>query len=245
MTKNDPNSSAIAFEDQTVIQIRDGVPYVLGLVDKWPVKAALASGEISAVCACDRFVFIAQEHSSGNTSLSRVSLPDMQLQSTHQLSHAVCGMWLNCDGTRVAIVNQQVGFMWIKSNCHQGGYPKSQNNELFYALPWISMPRMQGNMEVLSAVDETTVGTASRTDVWDALWASDDPSSLAIMEKSKMLILHETEIEDPLRTNHFLLAFGNLEVLMLDVVLLQAKLAVSICMSGRMLRLDMVNLFHA
>lgn len=83
-------------------------------------------------------------------------------------------------------------------------------------------------MEVISAVDETTtVGTASRTDVWDAVWASDDPSSLAIMEKSKMLILHETEIEDPVRTSHYLFAFGNLEVLMLDVASLQAKLSVS------------------
>lgn len=108
LKRTDLNSGAIAIEDQYAVQLRDGVPYILGLVDKWPVEVTLVSGEIHAICACDRFVLIAQEHSSGSTCFSRMSLPDMQLQSTYQLSHAVRGMWLNCDATRVAIVDLQV-----------------------------------------------------------------------------------------------------------------------------------------
>lgn len=95
-------------EDQCTVKMEDGTPHVIGLPDNWPVEFSLASGEIKAICACDHFVLVAQEYSSGSTSLSRVSLPDMQLQSTKKLSQSVCRMWLNCDATRVAIVDLQV-----------------------------------------------------------------------------------------------------------------------------------------
>jgi hypothetical protein len=78
-------------------------------------------------------------------------------------------------------------------------------------------------MQLVSAVEDTTACFASRADIWDVLWASDDPATLAIMEKSKMMLLHENAVEDPVRTSHYLLSFGNLEVLMLDLVSLLAK----------------------
>lgn len=83
-------------------------------------------------------------------------------------------------------------------------------------------------MQLTSVVDDETACEPCRTDVWDVLWASDDPSSLAVMEKSKMLVIHGTEAEDPVRTNDYLLAFGNLEVSMLDAISLQAKVQVGL-----------------
>ena len=99
---SNPNS------DQHTVQMIDGVPHVLGLADTWPIESTLMSTEISAICACNHFVLVAQEHSSGNTALSRISLPDMQLQSTRKMSHAISRMWLNCDATQVAFIDLQV-----------------------------------------------------------------------------------------------------------------------------------------
>lgn len=95
-------------EDQHMVQMLDGVPHILGLADFWPVESTLVSGQILAVCACDAFVFVAQEHSSGDIALSRVALPGMQLQSTRKVSHAISRMWLNCDATQIAYVDLQV-----------------------------------------------------------------------------------------------------------------------------------------
>lgn len=78
-------------------------------------------------------------------------------------------------------------------------------------------------MQLMSTSDHTTVSTAARADVWDVLWAKDDPYSVAIMEKSKMLLLHESDAEDPIRTNSYLMSFDNLELSLLDIISLQAR----------------------
>lgn len=102
------SDSQVAAEAILTVQMQDGAPNSIALAETWPADFAMASGEIWAICACDSFLLVAQQHSSSNTSLSRVSLPDMQLQSTKKFTAAVSRMWLNCDATRVALVDMQV-----------------------------------------------------------------------------------------------------------------------------------------
>lgn len=82
---------------------------------------------------------------------------------------------------------------------------------------------MQGHLSIVSCNtgDNTTI--AVRSDVWDVRWAEDDPATVAVMEKSKLFILHDGEAEDPIRTNSHLSAFGSLEVQMIDMVSLMTK----------------------
>jgi hypothetical protein len=77
---------------------------------------------------------------------------------------------------------------------------------------------MQGHLRIIycSTGENTTI--AVRSDVWDVRWAQDDHATVAIMEKSKLLILHDGDAEEPIRTNSYLSDFGSLEVKMIDMV---------------------------
>lgn len=83
---------------------------------------------------------------------------------------------------------------------------------------------MQNVLKVvaLDEADEATGSTTTqlsihRTDVWDVCWASDDPHAFAIMDKTKLTILHDLHAEDPIVTDHFLVSFGQLEADMVDL----------------------------
>lgn len=82
---------------------------------------------------------------------------------------------------------------------------------------------MQGHLRIVSGIagDNTTITV--RTDVWDVRWAMDDNATVAIMEKTKLQILHDGEAEDPIRTNSHFSAFGSLEVTMVDMVSLMTQ----------------------
>lgn len=87
------------------------------------------------------------------------------------------------------------------------------------------MARMQGHLRIVACdSDGGLVSTiAVRSDVWDVRWAQDDHATAAVMEKSKLVILHDAEAEDPVRTNSHLSSFGSLEVNMIDMVALMTK----------------------
>jgi hypothetical protein len=77
----------------------------------------------------------------------------------------------------------------------------------------------------------------TRSDVWDVKWADDDHSAMAVMEKSKLVLLHETVAEEPVRTNNYLISVGDLEAKTIDLVMLMSKPTVCtmMTMGGRSL----------
>ena len=83
---------------------------------------------------------------------------------------------------------------------------------------------LQNTLTVLSLTegDEAT-GTShstmaiSKPDVWDVRWATDDPQAFATMDKTKLTIMRDLHAEAPIVTNHFLVAFGELEAEMVDL----------------------------
>lgn len=48
-------------------------------------------------------------------------------------------------------------------------------------------------------------------DVWDVLWADDNPDLVALMEKGRMYVLRGGEPEEPVACGGYLAAFGDLE----------------------------------
>ena len=49
-----------------------------------------------------------------------------------------------------------------------------------------------------------------RKEVWHSKWSSDTPSSLAIMEKQKLIFIENEKPEDPIITNSYICDFSNM-----------------------------------
>jgi hypothetical protein len=93
---------------ETVLQVMDGIPSVLGGMEAWPHEQDSSQPAISAIAACARFLLIAQP-GHNRTTVTRVSLPDLQFHSSRAFPHLINRLWLNGDGSRVAMVDPMVG----------------------------------------------------------------------------------------------------------------------------------------
>ncbi|BES89664.1 WD repeat-containing protein 35-like [Nesidiocoris tenuis] len=55
-------------------------------------------------------------------------------------------------------------------------------------------------------------GRTERRDVWDMMWACDNPDLIAIMEKTRMYIIRGTEPEEPINSGGYICQFQDLEI---------------------------------
>lgn len=99
--------SPVGFSD-SVLQVADGVSRVLGGLDTWPHQHDASQNSIAAIAVCPNFMLLSQPVSAGTTMLTRVSLPDLQFHSTLTVPHSVHNMWINCNGSRVALLDRKV-----------------------------------------------------------------------------------------------------------------------------------------
>lgn len=117
--------SPVGFSD-SVLQVVDGVSRVLGGLETWPHQQDASHNVITAVAICSQFMLIANSVSSGTSVVTRVSLPDLQFHSTQALSQIVKHMWINNDGSRVAMLDQQVNAPLpdciLRGNCFGHAY---------------------------------------------------------------------------------------------------------------------------
>jgi WD repeat-containing protein 35 len=60
-----------------------------------------------------------------------------------------------------------------------------------------------------------------RKDVWEFRWASDNPEMLAVMEKTKLLLFHRREMEEPILASGYICSFADMSIrtVQLDEVL--------------------------
>jgi hypothetical protein len=93
---------------ESVVQVVDGLPCVLGGLETWPHQQDASQNAITAVAICTQYMLIAQLVSPESSMLTRISLPDLQLHSTHSVPQPVQRMWINFDASRVAVLDQQV-----------------------------------------------------------------------------------------------------------------------------------------
>ena len=83
-------------------------PAFSGLVESYVVPDLIAQMPITAICACARFVLVAQRNGAAATSICKYSLPDVQQLESIKLDCVVQRMWLNCDARKLAILDAQV-----------------------------------------------------------------------------------------------------------------------------------------
>jgi len=138
----------------------------------------LTDDPVIAVCATERSFFVARE--SG--ALLRCSLPHVALEATYQLRVRPLSLSVNCNGTRMAILdsNGVLSLISLEKNTETG--------------EWGSVLAFE------------------RKDTWDFKWSSDNPELFALMEKTRMYIFSGLEAEEPVLSSAYLCDFSDLEV---------------------------------
>jgi WD repeat-containing protein 35 len=62
-----------------------------------------------------------------------------------------------------------------------------------------------------------------KSDVWDVKWSQDDPTSFCYMEKNKLTIVKNIEIQDIVVSNGYIASYANLEIKSANLELIMYK----------------------
>jgi hypothetical protein len=111
----------LALESQIfehIFHIEEGGPCHTGTIDSYVIPDRISSMPITAVCACNNFLLLAQQDGAKATALRQFSLPEMRQVDLLKVPSLVQRMWLNCNATRLALVDAQVGS--CDGNCGKG-----------------------------------------------------------------------------------------------------------------------------
>ncbi|CAB3360361.1 Hypothetical predicted protein [Cloeon dipterum] len=142
---------------------------------------------ICCIACSDKTILIGRE--SG--LVQRYTLPQVALISRINLATRPYKMAINCDSTRVAVidVNGVMTFMELE--------PSS----------------IEGMSDALKGFE--------RRDIWDIKWASDNAELFAIMEKTRMYVFRNLDPEEPILSSGYICSFQDLELkaVLLDEVI--------------------------
>lgn len=146
---------------------------------------------IIAVAASASCLLVARD--SG--ALLRFSLPHIALEHSYKVRGRAQAISINCDGTRVSLVDINGVLTLFDLDTSSGG-----------------------EVVVPASAPGEPAGRFERKDVWDIRWAEDDPLLFAAMEKTRMLIVRGVTAEEPIASSGYICSFSNLEVraVMLD-----------------------------
>ncbi|XP_013413466.1 WD repeat-containing protein 35-like [Lingula anatina] len=137
---------------------------------------------ICCISASDKMLVIGRE--SG--TLNRYTMPLVALSNKHVLNCRPHQMALNCNSTRLAIIDIS-GVM------------------TFFDL----------DAKVTDANGQEVVGEHlkfERKDVWDMKWAEDNSELIAMMEKTRMYIFRNLDPEEPVLSSGYIAKFNDLEI---------------------------------
>jgi len=150
----------------------------------------MASGDnICSVTASDRMLIVGRE--SG--TLHRYTLPHISLEYRHQLRCRPQLLGLNCDSTRMSIID----INGVLSFFDMDGHPEEGSDEVGVHMSF------------------------ERKDAWDMVWAEDNPELFAMMEKTRMYIFRGLDPEEPVLSSGYLCGFKDLRIkaVLLDEVM--------------------------
>ncbi|XP_075255210.1 WD repeat-containing protein 35-like [Convolutriloba macropyga] len=168
---------------------------VMVTFDSWAKADKESSDPICAIAASEKVLLAAR--SSGTVNV--YSLPKMSFNNKLQTDIRAYNLYINCNSTRCCVLDiSGVLAMWDM---------EATNIDA------------AGN-EVLGKQLEL-----ERKDVWDVCWSKDDPALLALMEKTRMYIVRDSEPEEPVQSSGYLCSFDNLQVrsVLLDEVLMSPE----------------------
>ena len=154
---------------------------------------------IIAIAASSACLLVARE--SG--ALLRFSLPHIDLEHTYQIRGRTQSISINSDSTRVSLIDAN-GLLTLFD---------------------LDTTKGKGGEVLLPSAGEEPPVRFERKDVWQVLWAEDNASLFAVMEKSRMLVFRDLLPDEPVLTSGYLCSFCGLEVraAMLDTIMREPR----------------------
>ncbi|KAJ3091801.1 WD repeat-containing protein 35 [Quaeritorhiza haematococci] len=201
-------------------------------------KRRPSNDPVTSMAASDSHLYIARQSGSilkFALSTSMMSLEGtMSLQSHRdsaaatsssttapsQLPQPVRSMYLNCNSTRLAVLDM-AGVLRIfdvdgsSSNVTLSGSPNRRGT---------GVAGGGANTGGVGGSGETSGGKMldlERKDVWDVKWAQDNPELFAMMEKTRMYIFRNLDPEEPIACAGYICCFNQLQIkaVMLDEIM--------------------------
>ncbi|KAJ3028245.1 UNVERIFIED_CONTAM: WD repeat-containing protein 35 [Siphonaria sp. JEL0065] len=151
---------------------------------------------ITAITASDSLLVIARQ--SG--SFLQIALQSLSLETKYAIPMRTQFISLNCNSTRLAMLDVSGVLKLLELGKRNTG----GNTGNYIAAN--------------SVVEGGKLFEFERKDVWDVEWATDNPESFAIMEKTRLFIFENNVPEEPITCSGYIGTFDNLQVkaVMLD-----------------------------
>jgi WD repeat-containing protein 35 len=184
-------------KDEQVFHIDDAPSSAKDSMEKFKKALDESVDPICSIAATETMLLVGKE--SG--ALQSYSLPSLSLGHSHQLNCRPDHLSINCDSTRVGIIDI-AGILTL------------------YDLEFKHTDPETGASQV-----GTVIHGFERKDVWNIMWAKDNPKLFAIMERTYMYIFRDTDPEEPFTSNGWICDFENLQVrsILLDDVMKDAE----------------------
>ncbi|KAG5344860.1 WDR35 protein, partial [Acromyrmex heyeri] len=177
-----------------------GVTEVIQDLDKdgafeTPISTKATMDPICCVYATEKTLLVGRD--SG--MIQRYSLPQITLVNRYNTVCRLHRIAINCDSTRVSILDANGILSMLDLDLQKP--PDSRDGD--------------------SSED---ISKFERKDVWAMCWAQDNPSLLAIMEKTRMYVLRGLDPEEPIACSGYICSFQDLEIrcVLLDDLMLKS-----------------------
>ncbi|XP_070516916.1 WD repeat-containing protein 35 isoform X2 [Cardiocondyla obscurior] len=165
-----------------------GVTEVIQDLDKdgsfeTPLNTKTTMDPICCVYATEKVLLVGRD--SG--MIQRYSLPQITLVNRYNTTCRLHRIAINCDSTRVSILDTNGILTMLDLESQKG--PDSRDGDM-----------------------SEDISKFERKDVWAMCWARDNPSLLAIMEKTRMYVLRGLDPEEPIACSGYICSFQDLEI---------------------------------
>lgn len=190
--------TSIAAESKSAFRRKDGrerIFHIEDSVDTPPCDASKyqsmkhieVDDPITCVCASEHYLFVAR--ASG--TLNRYTLPHISLEERYLLRCRPQRIALNCDTTKMSIIDI---------------------NNMFSLFDFEVINSEAGKSTRQRATLKGEHLEFEKKDTWDMVWADDNPELFAITEKTRMHVFRNLESEKPIVTCGYLCKYSALQV---------------------------------
>ncbi|KAI8828138.1 hypothetical protein BJ741DRAFT_627188 [Chytriomyces cf. hyalinus JEL632] len=176
--------------------VGDVVNAEIPLLDLENHKSRATSDPIACIAVSDSLLLIARQ--SG--TFLQISIQSITLETKYSVPMRPQFISLNCDSSRLALLDVSGVLKMLElGKKGGGGSGGGANGGHMYAA-------------ASNVVEGGKLFEFERKDVWDIEWATDNPESFAIMEKTRMFIFEKNVPEDPITCSGYICNMENLQV---------------------------------
>ncbi|KAI9321165.1 hypothetical protein BDR26DRAFT_943956 [Obelidium mucronatum] len=176
--------------------VGDTVNLEIPLLNLETTKNRNTSDPVTAISVSDSLLIVARQ--SG--TFLQIALQSISLETKYAIPIRPQFISLNCNSTRLAMLDVSGVLKMLELGKRAG----AGNNGSYVAAN--------------SVVEGGKLFDFERKDVWDIEWATDNPESFAIMEKTRLFIFENNVPEEPITCSGYIGSFDNLQIksIMLD-----------------------------